>query len=113
MRKILCFFLMLILSSCISKQAVISRDGYASVEIGMPETELIKQFGKPHRIHVETSDEEIYEYVETISVVREVIEQKRYYFVISDRKVIGKYFKIRNTPGYREIYSDTPYPNYD
>lgn len=106
------FFLFLILLvGCFSRQAVMTRDGYGEVEVGMAVSEVQKRYGKPYNIYSKGDDKETYEYIEKIRRGNEVIEQRRYYVVIVDGKVIGKYMKLSNPPPFQSIYSDDPYPD--
>lgn len=42
----------------------------------------------------------------------ETIAQYRYYLVVSNGKVVGKYTKYSTPPAFEQIFSDDPYPNY-
>lgn len=106
------FLILLILTGCFTHEAIMTRDGYAGVEVGMPVTALEEKFGKPYKIYSKDGATETYEYMEKIVMGTNVIEQRRYYIVIEDGKVIGKYMKLTNPPPFEAIYSDDPYPNY-
>jgi len=103
---------LLLLTGCFSRQAAMTRDGYSDVEVGMAASDVTKMYGKPYNIYSKGDDKETYEYIEKIRIGNEVIEQRRYYIVIVDGKVIGKYMKLSNPPPFNAIYSDDPYPNY-
>ena len=111
--KILCYLLpFLLLTGCFSTQAVMTREGYADVDVGMLAKDVEMQYGKPYRVYSKGEGTETYEYIEKITLGTEVIEQRRYYIVIADGKVVGKYMKRSNPPPFEAIYSDDPYPNY-
>lgn len=112
MQLIKFLLLLFLLVGCFSRQAVMTRDGYADVATGMSASELQKRYGKPYNIYSKGDEKETYEYIEKIRIGNEVIEQRRYYIVIIDGKVIGKYMKLSNPPPFEAIYSDDPYPNY-
>lgn len=102
------FFLM----GCGASGEIMTRDKYAEVEIGMSMQDIEKQYGKPYKIVSKGEGKETYEYIEKITMGTQVIEQRRYYIVIEDGKVVGKYMKVSNPPPFEAIYSDDPYPNY-
>jgi len=111
--KLVMFILPLFfLTACFSRQAVMTRNGYADVEIGMSSSDVQKLYGKPYNVYSKGDEKETYEYIEKIRMGDEVIEQRRYYIVVVDGKVIGKYMKLSNPPPFQSIYSDDPYPNY-
>ncbi len=89
-----------------------TRDGYASINLGTPISEVKTKFGPPYAIYSKDSISEVYEYIERITLGVQVIEQMRYYLVVSKGKVTGKYVKVNNPPPFEAIYSDDPYPNY-
>lgn len=112
MRLLSLFLPLILLTGCFSRQAAMTRDGYADVAVGMSASDVEKRYGKPYNIYSKGDDKETYEYIEKIRMGNEVIEQRRYYIVIVDGKVIGKYMKLSNPPPFQAIYSDDPYPNY-
>lgn len=103
---------LLFLVGCTTSGEIMTRGRYADVQVGMTAKELEKQYGKPYQIVSKGEGKETYEYIEKITMGTYVVEQRRYYIVIEDGKVIGKYMKISNPPPYDAIYSDDPYPNY-
>ena len=111
MKKILLLLSFLVLVSC-SDHKVMSSNGYSEVQVGMNVKDLVKVYGKPYQIHSKGYKSEVYEYIERIIMGNQVIEQKRYYFVVDDDMIVGKYLKVNNPPPFEAIYSDDPYPNY-
>ncbi len=101
----------LVLSGC-GHEKLMTSEGYETVEKGMKTRDLTKQFGSPYAIYSKGADVETYEYIERIMMGRQVVEQRRYYIVVSKGKVIAKYLKVSNPPPFDEIYSDSPYPEY-
>lgn len=101
-----------ILTSCFSRNAVMTREGYMNIEEGMTMQEVEQKYGKPYNIYSKGDDTITYEYIEKIRMGNEVLEQRRYYIIISEGKVIGKYMKLSNPPPFEAIYSDNPYPDY-
>jgi len=89
-----------------------TRNGYGDVEVGMSASDLQKHYGKPYNVYSKGDDKVTYEYIEKIRMGNEIIEQRRYYIVVVDGKVVGKYMKLSNPPPFEAIYSDSPYPDY-
>ncbi|MEM8727266.1 MAG: hypothetical protein AAGE99_00925 [Chlamydiota bacterium] len=89
-----------------------TRHRYAEVEVGTDATDIERRFGKPYQIVSRERNRETYEYIEKITMGNQVIEQRRYYIVIQDGKVVGKYMKLSSPPPFEAIYSEDPYPNY-
>lgn len=105
-------FCLLLLTSCNINHELMTRNGYAYVDVGMSSQALAERFGKPYNIYSKGDGTETYEYIEKIMMGTQVIEQRRYYIVIEEGKVVGKYMKLSNPPPFEAIYSDDPYPNY-
>ena len=105
------FFLMCCMVSC-QKQPIMTKEGFSSVEPGMSIQEVEKLYGKPYAIHSRDLESDIYEYIERILMGPETIVQRRYYLVVSNGLVVGKYVKFSSPPAFEQIYSDDPYPNY-
>ena len=105
-------FLLLMLTGCFSHRELMTRDGYVNLEIGTSLKKVEKTYGKPYSIYSKEEGRATYEYIEKIMMGNQIVEQRRYYIVIEDGRVIGKYMKISNPPPFEAIYSDDPYPNY-
>ncbi|MDJ0651677.1 MAG: hypothetical protein QNJ27_01505 [Simkaniaceae bacterium] len=110
--KYLFFLGLLFLLACAIHPKVMTRDKYARVEVGMKASDIEHRFGKPYQIVSREGGKETYEYIEKIKMGNQVIEQRRYYIVIQEGKVIGKYMKLSNPPPFEALYSEDPYPNY-
>lgn len=108
-----CLLLIIVLlAGCNTNHEIMTRGGYADVGVGMASTAVEERFGKPYKIYSKGEGSETYEYIEKITMGTQVIEQRRYYIVIENGKVVGKYMKLSNPPPFEAIYSDDPYPNY-
>ena len=106
----LLFFCAALLFSC-SERMAMTRDNYTDIEVGMSAVDLERLYGKPYSIYSKGDGTETYEYIERIRSGQQVLELRRYYIVITDGKVVGKYLKVSSTPAYDDIYSESPYPN--
>jgi len=104
--------IVLFLVGCNTNHELMTRRGYGDVGVGMSSTAIEERFGKPYMVYSKGEGTETYEYIEKITMGTQVIEQRRYYIIIKDGKVVGKYMKLSNPPPFEAIYSDDPYPNY-
>lgn len=104
--------LLLLCTACITQRAVMTSDGYATVQVGMPIEQVVQDYGKPYSITSKGNNVYIYEYIERITREVKIVEQRRYFLVVENGKVSGKYLKVSNPPPFEAIYSDDPYPNY-
>jgi hypothetical protein len=91
---------------------MMNQDGFTSVEMGQPVSEMIAMHGKPMHIYSKGYDSQIYEYVERLSIGTNVVQQRRYFIVVSNDRVVGKYMKFDNPPPFQTIYTNDPFPNY-
>ena len=89
--------LMMICIGCNTTYKMMTRNGYANINIGMPVKTLESHFGKPYKIYIKKDGNEVYEYIERFNIGSEVIEQYHYYIIIENKKVVGKYMKL-STP---------------
>lgn len=89
-----------------------SRNDFIDVQVGDSATALEKRYGKPYSISSRDADTVVYEYIEKIYMGTTTVSQRRYYFIVSGDRIVGKYVKIDNPPAFDQIYSDDPYPNY-
>lgn len=110
--KVFLLFISVLLVGCSVSHEMMTRNGYADVDIGMSSKSIEERFGKPYKIYSRGNETEIYEYIEKITMGTQVIEQRRYYIVIERGKVSNKYIKLSNPPPFEAIYSNDPYPNY-
>ena len=111
MAKYTFFFLAFcFLNACQSK--MMTSEDYVMVEIGESIDKVTAVYGRPYTIHSRDHESEVYEYSEKIIMGTTIISQKRYYLIVRDGKVIGKYSKITNPSPIQSIYANDPYPNY-
>lgn len=104
-------FLFLTMIGC-QKEPLMTRQAFSQIEPGMSIKEVEKLYGKPYTIYSRDADSEIYEYIERMLLGPDTVTQYRYYLIVSNGKVIGKYSKYSTPPAFQQIYSDDPYPNY-
>ncbi len=107
------FFLVLLgLASCSGHYQMMGREQFAEIDIGTPQEVVERQYGPPYAIHSHKHDSEILEYIERLDIGTQTVQVKRYFLVVRDGKVIGKYVKVTNPPGYQKIYSDDAFENF-
>ncbi len=110
--KLLYLFLLILISLTGCKTPLMTKQGFAMIEPGMSIKEVEKKYGKPYNIHSRDGNSDIYEYIERMVMGPETVAQWRYYLIVSNGKVVGKYVKHSSPPAFEQIYSDDPYPNY-
>ncbi len=103
---------MLFIIGCQGRSDIMTREDFADILPGTEVSAIIQKHGQPYSINTRGENTYVYEYIERIRMGDQVIEQRRYFIVVSNGKVIGKYLKVTFPPPYDEIYSDDPYPNY-
>lgn len=109
--KLLCYFSLCLfaLSSC-RHGALMTSERFGDIKVGTPISEVEKVYGKPLEVRHD-GDRTVYEYFERIQMGTETIEMRKYYFVVKDGKIVNKFTRYRNQPGYDQIYSDNPFPD--
>jgi hypothetical protein len=112
MKRALCFLVLVFCFVGCHRQPLMTKQGFASIEPGISIQEVEKQYGKPYAIHSRDGNSDIYEYIERIVMGPETVMQCRYYLIVSNGTVVGKYSKYSTPPAFEQIYSDDPYPNY-
>lgn len=104
--------LLLLLVACSTRYEVMGREQFSRIDVGTPVHVLTDTYGPPYAIHSKKRNQEVFEYIERFNVGGQTLQYKRYFFVIEDKIVIGKYVKVTNPPPYEKIYSDDAFPNY-
>lgn len=97
-----------IVTSCTGRGAVMTSDRFADIALGTPVDTIEKDFGPPFTVK-SAGHQHVYEYIERIYMGTQVIGMRRYYLIIADKKVVGKYVRFSNPPPYEAIYSDDIY----
>ncbi len=106
------FVLFLLFAACATGGKPMTREEFAAINMGESIQTVINNYGKPYSIRSRGSDCDIYEYFEHLNMGVTIVQVKRYYLVVRDGRVVGKYVRFDNPPGYEQIYSDDIYPNY-
>ena len=97
---------------CFTKSALMTREGYAAVHLGAPASEVVAHVGKPYRVHDLGGGKEEYEYIERLSLGKNLIAENRYFIVLLQGRVIAKRYSQEKPPAYNIIYQDDPTLSY-
>ncbi|MFA5249822.1 MAG: hypothetical protein WC371_00200 [Parachlamydiales bacterium] len=100
MRKIYFFMLCFVLASC---GKVVSEESVKQVDLGVSVAKLKEVLGMPNEIKKLSSGDEEYIYLERISGNNEIIEVKRYIFLIRKGYVFDKQVRFEKAPVPYEI----------
>ena len=105
--------MLVFLSGCFSRPALMTWSDYDNVRVGTPVSELQAGIGRPYAIHHKEPGIDEYEYVERINVGNNLIAENHYFLIVQNGKVIGKYMSRERPPAYDLIYQEEPnYPGY-
>jgi hypothetical protein len=70
--------------------------------------EITGKYGKPYSVKTLSDGSKQYVYIERYMIGDENVEEKRYYLIIKNGKVISKRYNQELPPAYDEIYDDDP-----
>jgi hypothetical protein len=102
-----------LLAGCFSNRTMMTYKTYDEVQMGTSLADVESQVGQPYSIHHKESGDE-YEYVERINVGNSRFVENRYFLIIQNGKVVGKYMNRERPPAYDLIYQEEPnYPGYN
>ncbi len=105
------FMMLLVLCFACSKYAVMTQDRFVNIPTGTPIKEVVDRYGSPIEIRSIGKNQEVYQYSERITMGTQTIQQRKYYLIVTDGKVVGKYTRFENPPPYQAIYSDDIFPD--
>lgn len=100
MKKHLLYFLLLV--SCMSSHKVMTMSDYSSVDVGTTEKQLVAQSGEPYSKKSLEGGKMQYQYIERIEGGSRIVEERHYFFIIENGKVVNKYVKDISPPPYLE-----------
>lgn len=90
----LCLF-----SSCATRSSpVITMETYLEVQRGETREDILREFGEPMTIEMNSEGIETFIYVERFFLNQEVQEERHYYIYFKNDKVIGKAYKTGVRP---------------
>lgn len=89
-------FGLLLLSAC--GHHVMTMNCFCDVSIGTSCDELQMMAGKPYQVRQLCSGETEYEYIERLKVGSRTLEERHYFFILRDNKVVGKRVEQSSPP---------------
>ncbi|MFA6119559.1 MAG: outer membrane protein assembly factor BamE [Parachlamydiales bacterium] len=100
-KNILCFLLLLLISSCAAGGKVLTSDKVSEVTIGMSVQDLESKLGKPYSIKNLSNGQTEYTYIQKDDFGdRGVLQERHYIITIEKGKVVNTETKILNRPAY-------------
>jgi hypothetical protein len=87
MKKILFLFL---LSSCSLTGRNVTMQEFYEIDISTTTAQVISTLGEPYAVHKKADGIEEYEYIERITIGARYAEERHYFIVIKDGKVVAK-----------------------
>ena len=100
------FLFAITFASCASGHTIMTRNTFYEIPLGSSSTELVQQAGEPYAIHEKEEGGTEYEYIERIRISPIQWEERRYFLLIKDGKVISKRVEQNSPP-------PTMYDSYD
>lgn len=94
---LLAVFCFCVLSACSTKYTAMTNDRFLEINNGTTVAVIEQEYGTPTAVHQKGSDY-VYEYVTQDYLGAESVRQIRYFFVVRDGKVYGKYQTFSNRP---------------
>lgn len=95
-------------TGCMTRSAVMSRETFEDVSMGLTSHDLILCAGKPYKSYCVPGGKEEYVYIERLKIGNSVIIENHYVISFLDGRVISKRFTQERPPAYGIIYSDNP-----
>jgi hypothetical protein len=103
----------LLLCSCTPSTCALSRLDYDCIVLGTPIGDVMATAGEPYSVHCLSQGGQEYEYIERLSIDRELIYENHYYLKVVNGQVVSKRIYQENRPAYDLMYQADPnYPNY-
>ncbi len=101
-------FLCVVLCSCFTRPALMTRDSFDGVEIGTPIDQIQTEVGSPYAVHSKGGDAQEYEYIERIDLGSQTVLENHYFLIVREGRVVSKRMTQERSPAYDLIYSDDP-----
>ncbi|MBI3901164.1 MAG: hypothetical protein HY324_03315 [Chlamydiia bacterium] len=98
MRK--CILSLCIASACASGHTMMTLNSFHEIPLGTASTEVVSSAGEPYAIHKKEDGAMEYEYIEKIRYSSIQWEERRYYLLIKDGKVVSKRVEQSSAPPY-------------
>lgn len=89
-----------VFGACGTGSALMTMNSFYEIPIGASSSEVEEQAGPPYAIHKKSDGAVEYEYIERINAGARNIEERHYYILIKDGKVVSKRVKQSSPPAY-------------
>jgi len=86
-------------------------DEFASIPIGSTTEEVRAQHGDPYSIFSRGGNTDEWEYIERLDVGGVIVNQRHYFLIITNGKVVGKRTELLRPPPYQPTRTDDPFPH--
>ena len=105
-----CVYVMVVLflTSCFSRTAMMSKEDYDSVTVGTSVADLESKVGRPDAIHSKGPDRQELEYIERIGMNTYYSIENKYFIEVMNGIVVGKRMLSRRSPAYEFMYQSEP-----
>ncbi len=94
------FVSLLILTACASGGSIMTISSFYDIPVGATQEEVMETAGKPYAIHKKSDGSVEYEYIERFQAGSRNINERHYYLLIKDGKVVAKRVKQESPPPY-------------
>ena len=94
------FALLLALSACASGGSLMTNQAFFDIPLGSSQNEVVATAGEPYAIHKKEDGTEEYEYIERFKVGGRDTEERHYFLLIKDGKVVSKRVHQSSPPPY-------------
>lgn len=106
-------FISCLFSSCYTaRQNVLTECAFGKIAIGDSIDNVVELYGQPFQIFSIGRELYEYEYLERWFIGRESIVQKKYYFLVRDKKILNKRVRTTIPPSYDSLYYYQSIPVY-
>lgn len=100
MRKGIIAIGLLFTTACVSGGTMLTNQAFFDIPIGSTQNEVIAAAGEPYAIHIKEDGAVEYEYIERFKVGPRDVQEKHYFILIRDGKVISKRVDQSSPPAY-------------
>jgi len=108
MKRCVYVILVLFLTGCFSRTAMMSKEDYDSVTVGTTMADLEAKVGRPDAVHSKGPDRQELEYVERIGMNTYYSIENKYFIEVMNGIVVGKRMLSRRSPAYEFMYQSEP-----
>lgn len=89
---------LLVLAACASGNSMMTRGAFYEVPIGSTPAEVVGIAGEPYAIHKRADGSVEYEYIERMKAGGRNLEERHYFLLIKDGKVVSKRVEESSPP---------------